>query len=286
MQINQLLLQDPAYPGILHQIYDPPERLYVQGQLSSEFVHVAIVGTRRSTAYGRRIAFDIASELARAGLVIVSGLAEGIDTMAHEGALAAGGLTVAVQGRGLNDVYPEINRDLARRIVAGGGAIISEYEPKVPAFKWNFPKRNRIVAGLCQGVIVVESGDGGGSMLTVNEAKNENRVVMAVPGDVTREVSAGCNNLIYGGAHMVRNATDVLIALGLNDRAIPLARPVMPQSAQEATIMELLKRNVETSQDLIEESHFTAPEFANIISLMEITGKVRNLGAGRWAARK
>lgn len=285
MQINQLFFQTPAYPADLAHISDPPQQLYLQGQLTPERVHVAIVGTRRASAYGKQVAYNLALELARAGLVIVSGLAEGIDSEAHRGALDAGGLTVAVQGRGLADVFPTSNRALAKRILEHGGAIVSEYEPKQVPTKWTFPQRNRIVAGLSRGVVVVESAAGGGSMLTVKEAILANRTVMAVPGDITKPGSAGCNNLLAEGHTVVRNSTDVLIALGLNEHMIPLEVPVTARSPHEAKLLELLRGGTTTTQDLIDQSGLAAADFANIISLMEITGKIRNLGAGHWSAR-
>ena len=286
MQINTIKLQDPSYPVALAEIYNPPKLLYIQGQLLPETVHVAIVGTRKSTNYGRRVAYDLAAELARAGLIIVSGLAAGIDTAAHEGALAAGGITVAVQGRGLNDIYPAENRDLGRRIITGGGAILSEYEAKEPPLFYHFPERNRIIAGLSSGVIVVESAAKGGGMLTASIALRENRTVMAVPGEITRETSVGCNNLIATDkARLIRDSSDVLQAMGLSVGAIPVVAPIGGQSPLELQIIKLLKAGTSATQDLIEATGFTASDFANVISLMEITGKVRNLGAGQWAVR-
>jgi DNA processing protein len=287
MNISQLLPNSPDYPDALRHIHRPPKQLFIQGQLEPEKIHLAIVGTRSSTAYGREIAYNLALELARAGLVIVSGLASGIDTKAHEGALDAGGLTVAVQGRGLNDVFPAENRGLAQRIVASGGAIISEYEPTEPPLAWRFPERNRLVAGLCQGVIVVESGVKGGAMLTAGLALKENRTVMAVPGNLTSASSVGCNNLIATGkAQLIRDSSDVLQALELPAGAIPVLAPIGTQSPHETKIMELLTSGTTTTQELIEATGFGAADFANVISLMEITGKVRNLGTGHWAARR
>ena len=286
MQINTINSQDPQYPVALAEIHKAPELLHIQGQLSPDKVHVAIVGTRSSTPYGRRVAYDLAAELARAGLVIVSGLAAGIDTAAHEGALSAGGITIAVQGRGLNDVYPAENRDLGRRIIAGGGAILSEYEPKEPPLFYHFPERNRIIAGLSSGVIVVESAAKGGGMLTASIALRENRIVMAVPGEINRETSVGCNNLIATDkARIIRDSSDVLQTMGLPVGAIPVVAPIGGQSPLEIQIISLLKNGTSATQDLIEATGYTAADFANVISLMEITGKVRNLGAGQWSAR-
>jgi DNA processing protein len=245
---------------------------------------LAIVGTRTYTPYGEHVAYQLASELARAGLVIVSGLAYGIDSIAHRAALDAGGKTVAVLAGGLHKIYPSQHRGLAMEILAKGGALVSEWPKGAEPRRQFFAIRNRIISGLSIGVIVVESREGGGAMLTADYAIKQDRTVMAVPGKITEETSAGPNNLIRTGAHPVTNSTDVLQALGISTAAIP-ASVIKAQNPHEARILEELEKGEGTNDLLLEATGLNAPAFASVISLMEITGKVRNLGAGRWAHR-
>jgi DNA processing protein len=239
------------------------------------------VGTRKLTDYGKQVTYQLAYELAKAGVVVVSGLALGIDAVAHHAALEAGGKTVAVLAHGLDTIQPGTNRSLGLR-VEQNGALVSEYEVGTPIYKTNFVERNRIVVGLSQGVIVTESPASGGSMITASMALNENRQVFAVPGNITNPASAGPNNLIKTGATPVTSASDVLAMLNLSQIS---HKPVKAQSKEEQLIVDLLSQGLNASEDLIRESSLSAVEFANIITLMEITGKVRNLGAGQWAVR-
>jgi DNA processing protein len=283
MQINQLFLQNTDYPAQLAEIDGPPGSLFVLGDIPKEPM-IAIVGTRSMTNYGKRVTYELASELARAGFPIVSGLALGIDSVAHRAALDAGGKTVAVMPCGLDQIYPRKHRELAMEILATGGALVSEYEVGAETFKTNFVLRNRIVSGLCIGTIVTESGAKGGAMLTADFTIKQNRTIMAVPGDLYRSTSAGPNNLIHEGAPPIRSSADVLQALNLDTARIPAAI-VSAQNPHEARIIQLLKDGMCRGQDLIDATELNAAEFSSIISLMEITGKVRNLGAGTWAAR-
>ena len=283
MQINQIFSQDPQYPQQLLEIPSPPKSLYVLGELPTAPM-VAIVGTRKPSEYGQKVTYQLAYELAAAGMVIVSGLAAGLDAVAHRAALDAGGLTIAVQACGLDQIYPASNRQLAIDILDKGGAIISEYEAKTVPFRGNFPARNRIVSGLSIGTIVTEATADSGTLITANFATAQNRVVMAVPGNITSPRAAGPNNLLRTGGVVVTGASDVLAALNFETGAVADI-PVLAKSPQEAKILALMREGVSSSQDLIEASGYPANEFANIISLMEITGKVRNLGAGVWTPR-
>lgn len=208
-----LALDDAAYPRALLESPDPPLLLYVQGDpawLSAP--SVAIVGSRRPTAQGRDHAHGFARQLAAAGQVVVSGLALGIDGAAHEGALAAGGATVAVVGTGLDRVYPTRHHDLAHRITARG-ALVSEYLPGTPPLPENFPQRNRIIAGLSQGTLVVEAALQSGSLITARLANEAGREVFAIPGSILSEQSRGCHALIRDGARLVESAAEVLAEL-------------------------------------------------------------------------
>jgi len=243
---------------------------------------VAVVGSRRPTAYGERITYQITSELAKAGAVIVSGLAIGVDSIAHRAALDAGGKTVAVLAQGLDRIYPAQHRGLAKEILAKGGALVSEYDVGTESYPGNFVARNRIIAALSMAVIVTEAAAKSGSLITARDAADIGRIVMAVPGNITSVFSAGPNNLIRTGAIAITSATDAIVALGFHARE---AVAVPAQSADEALLLRLLDEGTGTSDELITKSQLSAAQFANIISLMEITGKVRNLGAGTWVIR-
>lgn len=215
-----LTQSDPEFPAMLSEMYDPPIGLYWQGQYNVDRPCVAIVGTRRSTLYGRSVTKKFAAELARLGFCIVSGMARGTDTAAHEGALEAGGKTVAVFGCGLDTIYPPENLDLYRSIVAQG-AVASEFSFGRRADRQTFPMRNRVVAGMCQGVIVVESDVAGGSMITARFAGEQGRLLMAVPGRIDQASSAGCHQLIREGAIMVTSVDDILQELRYVRTSLP-----------------------------------------------------------------
>jgi DNA processing protein len=202
------------YPRPLTQIPDPPPVLYVQGGLPRDFDKaVAIVGTRKCSGYGRDMARELAGGLAANGISVISGLAHGIDTAAHQGALHAGGHTMAVLGSGLNMVYPAVNRRLAEEILDAHGAVASEFPMDTGPEKWNFPRRNRIVSGLCRGVVVIEAPDKSGALITAATALDQGRDVFAVPGNVKNRLNKGPHRLIREGACLVESVDDILDAL-------------------------------------------------------------------------
>ncbi|KKT16161.1 MAG: protecting protein DprA protein [Parcubacteria group bacterium GW2011_GWB1_43_6] len=201
------------YPKILREIVNAPKQLYVRGELPKNHeMNFAIVGTRAASEYGKTLAFKIAKELAELGFNIVSGLALGIDTQAHLGALAGGGKTIAVLGSGTLDasIFPKENLALVKKIVDSGGAVISEYEPQAKSEIWYFPERNRIVSGLSRGALVVEAPEKSGALITARLALEQNREVFAIPGSVFSKNSIGANNLIKSGAKMVTSVDDIL----------------------------------------------------------------------------
>lgn len=201
--------QSPDYPSLLKEIYDPPLGLYIKGNALPSQRNIAIIGSRRCTLYGRKIAHQLAYDLAQAGFTIVSGMARGIDTSAHEGALEAWGTTCAYLGTGVDRIYPPENADLYNRIQANG-AVISEFPLGRWADKRTFPMRNRLIAGTCEATIVVETANHGGSMITARLANEQGRQVFAVPGRVDQESSRGCHALIRDGATLLRSADDLL----------------------------------------------------------------------------
>lgn len=280
MNIQYLEHNGNRFPQLLREISSPPKGLYFLGNIP-ELPMVAIVGTRRPTKYGEEITYALARDLAKSGFCVVSGLALGIDSVVHRAVLDAGGLTLAVLGCGLDKPYPRSNSGLFRRIIDSGGAVVSEYANGTEPYKSNFPARNRIIAGLSLATIVTEADAKSGSLITANFAISANRMLMAVPGNTTSPRSAGPNNLIKSGAFLVTNAADVLANLGFENPNLFRIKP-KADSEEEAMIMNLLSEKSLTTQQIIDETQLDAVSIASIISLMEITGKIRNLGAGSW----
>ena len=229
-EVDIITLFDSDYPQILRELADPPLCLYVRGKLP-RFPEkaVAVVGTRRMSAYGARMSDQIAGTAAAMGYTVVSGLAMGVDTVAHRAAIRANGITVAVLGAGLAHVHPKENIPLAREIIEHNGAVISEFPISMPPSRQNFPRRNRIVAALCQGTIVTEAGLDSGAMITARLAIENNREIFALPGNVDNPAAAGCNALIREGACLIERFEDVAVALG-SCVSIPVAKrdPDMP----------------------------------------------------------
>jgi len=276
---------DASYPSALREIADPPAQLFVWGDPAalSAAPAVAVVGTRKPTDYGIRVAAHLARELAGVA-VVVSGLAYGIDTVALSEALAAGGITVAVIGSGLDraSFYPAINYQLAERMAAGGGAVVSEYPAGTPPLKQNFPARNRIIAGLTLGTVVVEGAKGSGALITAQHAVEFGREVWAVPGSIFVPEAVGPNRLIQEGATPVHSAADILESLGLT---LQLALPSSSSSVTpvEQTINELLNRQAMSVDELARELALDSHLVSSTLTLMEIKGMVKSTGAGKFA---
>ena len=238
-KVKVISYDDPAYPKILRETYDPPIMLYVKGELKHvDGVAFGVVGTRRASRYGREQAERFGGLLARAGFTVVSGLARGIDSFAHRGCLAAGGRTLAVVGCGLCHFYPEENRDLAAEI-ATSGAVISEFPMEMGPTRENFPRRNRIIAGLSLGTLVVEAPNRSGAMITARHAMEMNRDVFAIPGHVDQENTTGCHRLIRDGAALTRGIDDILEVVGvtaeLAAKAAHAKAPTKPDETPVAT---------------------------------------------------
>ncbi|HEY0947649.1 MAG TPA: DNA-processing protein DprA [Opitutaceae bacterium] len=248
-QVDFVTTRDPAYPRLLKEIHDPPIGLYRRGRYAFGQPCIAIVGSRRTTLYGQGMAKKLGAELARLGFCVVSGLARGIDTAAHEGALSVGGKTAAVLGTGIDIIYPPENLALYRQIEETG-AILSEFPFARRADRQSFAMRNRIVAGMCDGVVVVETDVSGGSMITARFAGEQGRLVFAVPGRIDQPTSAGCHQLIRDGATLLTSVDDILAELnyldGLRPAPIPeksaagvpvAAPPAGSLSAEEQTVL-------------------------------------------------
>ncbi len=272
---------DEAYPEELKAIYDPPIALYVKGRLpDARLPKVAVVGSRVCSLYGRGMAHGISETLAHNGVVVVSGLALGIDSAAHEGALSGDGITIAVLGGGLSKLYPPDNKQLAAKIVEKG-AVISEYPMEMEPLKQYFPRRNRIISGLSCGVLVVEAKEKSGALITANLALEEGRDVFAVPGNADSARSQGTNSLLKQGAKLVTSAADILEELELSARRLPLKKkapaPSHPVSADEETILSMVDGDARHVDDLIEGIGWPSARVIAALSLLEIKGLVRQL---------
>ncbi len=244
---------------------------------------VAIVGSRKVTAYGRSVTEKLASELAAQGIVIVSGLALGVDSIAHKAALDAGGITVAVLPSSLSAIYPSAHRQLAKRIVNEGGALISEYPDGTESFKQNFIERNRLVSGLSDAVLITEAAQGSGTLHTARFAKQQGRPVLAVPGNITSPMSYGTNYLIKQGATVVTDSKDILDILGFATRKSHTSvAPLIRENPNEQHVLELIISGVHDGGELLEKSNLDVVVFNQTLTMLEITGAVKNQGNNQW----
>ncbi len=283
--INVLTWEDEGYPCRLREIEQPPPVLYIRGELTSEDERsVAVVGTRRVTSYGRRVAEDIASTLAQNGVTVISGLARGVDAIAHQAALEAGGRTLAVMGCGLDTIYPPEHRRLAESIL-NQGAWISDYPPGTPPEGSNFPPRNRIISGLSLAVVIVEASEKSGALITAAFAADQGREVFAVPGYITAPQSRGTNRLIQNGANPLLEPRDVLEALNLNmnieQRA---ARTVLPGDALEAQLFQILGDEPLHIDEIYARTDIPIERVAATLTMMELKGMVRQVGGMQYIA--
>ncbi len=300
-----LLTQDSAdFPEALRQIYAPPGALFMRGEIrKSDELGVAIVGTRNPTRYGRRVARDLAGELAGKGITIVSGLARGIDAEAHEAALEAGGRTIGVLGCGLGVNYPAGHDELRNRI-SSSGAAITELPWEAPPRPENFPRRNRLISGMSLATVVGEAALRSGALLTARLALEQGRELMAVPGPVDSSRSAGCHRLLRDGAHLVESASDILEALPeyvkekLDARtheipparrggrppgsAVPAAALPTSLSSEEMAVFELLGNGPNTIEGLTREAHFAPEVVSGILLRLELQGFLHQTEGGLY----
>jgi DNA processing protein len=277
--VKALTWRDPDYPSRLKEIYDYPPIIYVRGSLlpQDEWC-LAVVGTRRATAYGRQAAEEIVSDLAKNKITIVSGLARGIDSIAHHSALEAGGRTIAIFASGLDIVYPAENAALARSIIQQG-AVISEYPLGTRPRADNFPRRNRIMSGLSLGVLVVEADETSGAMITAHLALEQNREVLAVPGSILSPASRGTNHLIQEGAKLVRDYTDILEELNLTAVAHQMEiKEVIPASETESLLLKQLGAEPTHIDEVCRSSGLPTSVVSSTLAMMELKGLVKQVG--------
>jgi len=281
--IATISINDAAYPPALKEIHNAPRVLYVRGTLPArDALSLAVVGTRTPSAYGKQITPGIVRELVRHGATIISGLALGIDGIAHEATLTSGGVTIAVLGAGVDDtsIYPPSHKTLAKRILENGGALVSEYAPGTTPERFHFPERNRIIAGLSRGVLIIEAKEKSGALITATLALKENRDVFAVPGPITSEHSRGPNRLLREGAKAVLDAYDILEEYGIYTAADTTNEQTLSES--ERAILKLLADGPRFADELSAATGCTPAELNTTLVALELEGHIINLGGGRF----
>lgn len=284
LSISEIRPQDNDFLTPLGELYQVVKKLYFYGKLPNKRLpSVAIVGSRKPTNYGREMVHNFAWSLAQRGVIIISGLALGIDALAHQACLEAGGTTLAILGSGLNDITPHSNQPLARRILENGGAILSEYEPDWPVLPHQFLERNRIVSGLADAVIVIEAAERSGTLSTAAHALEQGREVFAVPGNLDSPNSVGCNNLIKQGATLLSDVNQVLDTLGittkLDQKPLKLADPI------EQQIITLIQNGEKSGEIILQKLKISVAEFNYHLTILELQNFIRPLGNNMWALK-
>lgn len=271
--ISWLSIRDDGYPPKLLELDEPPLLIFYKGDLIKRFGHaISIVGARRASAYGKSIAFEMAKDLSCAGVTVISGVARGIDTAAHFGALEGAGKTIGVLGCGHDLVYPPENKNLYAKI-GTEGSLVSEYIFNTRPFKWNFPARNRIISGLSSGVVVVEASEKSGALLTVDFALEQNREVFAVPGNVKSPLSRGPHNLIRSGACLVESAADIIEALGIENRKVDNKQVGLNDVQLKA--LDYIAYSPKHIDEIGVALGLSAQETASLLTKLEITGHLK-----------
>jgi DNA processing protein len=277
--------EDADYPSLLKNLPDTPLALYVRGTITAQDdLALSIVGTRKATPYGRDASSYFAGQLAQQGVTIVSGLAHGIDSAAHRGALEAGGRTFAVMGCGVDRIYPSDNTELARQII-GQGALISEFPVGSKPEARHFPRRNRIISGLSLGVLVVEAPEQSGAMITATLAAEQGRDVFAVPGSIFSGASGGTNRLIQDGAKLVITVDDILDELNIAHRKVEarvITKRIAPSGDKEAALLRYLGAEPLPIDELVRQSGLPTAEVLGMLTLLELQGYIENDGRGKY----
>jgi DNA processing protein len=274
---------DEAYPRRLKELDQSPPVLYVRGEIMPEDDWaVAVVGTRRASPYGQQVAEEVGAFLARNGVTVVSGLARGVDGIAHQAALNAGGRTIAVLGSGVDRIYPPDHRQMAEQII-GQGALVSDYPLETPPETFNFPPRNRIISGLSLAVVVVEAGEKSGALITASFGAEQGREVFAVPGNIYLPQSKGTNNLIRKGAHPLLRPEDLMEALDLTLMSEhKTARRVLPADATEAKLYDVMGHDPMYVDEIREQADLPIEQVSATLALMELKGMVRQVGGMQY----
>jgi DNA processing protein len=285
--VGYITLNDKEYPPLLKEIHDCPVVLFIRGNIKSlKMPALAIVGSRKFSNYGQKVAYNLSKACSEAGMSIVSGLALGIDASAHKAALDAGGVTIGVLGCGLDQIYPVSNYQLGKEMIEKGGAIISEFPIGTPPMKYNFPARNRIIAGLSVGTLVVEAAEQSGALITAYQSLEYNREVFAVPGDIDSIQSAGTNKLIQNGAKMVLSPEDIFNELNIEvKKSETKAKEMLPESEDEKKIVSILSAGEKLVDEIIVETKLNVIIVNTSLTTLEMKGIVENMGGGRFKLR-
>ena len=283
---NEIVPQEADFTEVLSSIAVTPKKLYFYGKIPQKRLKtVAIVGTRKPTKYGEKVAYELAYAVAKRGAVVVSGLAYGIDSIAARGALDAGGITIAVLGTPIDQIYPRTHLGLAERIVTQGGCVMSELPPGTNFLpKVCFLQRNRIISGLADVVVIPEAAERSGSLNTAAHALEQGREVFAVPGNINQPLSMGCNRLIQQGAMPYLGPDDVLNLLFPPQKKRKSAQMQLPVGDDEAEtqILQMIANGVQDGELILERTNLDVSEFNRTITLLEIKGRIRSLGANNW----
>lgn len=287
-EIKKISIEDKEYPLLLKKIKGGPKVLYCRGEILPKENCFAVVGARLCSPYGKQAALEIAGDLTEAGLTVVSGLAPGIDTFAHTAVVERKRRTIAVLGAGLDEksIYPQSNLKLSQEILETGGCLISEYPPGTRGTQFTFPQRNRIISGLSFGVLVVEAKQKSGALITAAWAKNQGRKIFAIPGSVYSLNSKGCHYLIKRGAKLVENADDILKELKLGLSTSDVDKKIFGESVEDNLILRTLKEGALDIDKIIEKTKLSAQKVASTLAILEIKGKVRNLGGNIYALKR
>ena len=289
MEINRITPDEHIFFQRLAHIANPPKSLCYMGKLPETNAPViSIVGSRKPSAYGKEVTERLATDLAKAGCVIVSGLALGVDCIAQKAAIEAGGTVVAVVPNELPDISPRTNYQLAMSIIEQGGAVVSEWmkgDNKI-VNRWSFLERNRLVSGLADGIIITEAAKRSGTLNTASHALNQGRDLFVVPGNITSPLSAGCNTLLKQGAYLVTDADDVLSIIApeklQKDNGQELAASA---TIEEAIIIKLISEGLRDGDEIQQKSGLSASDFATALTMLEINGVIKPLGANNWTLR-
>lgn len=283
-KIKTISKNDPAFPPVLKQLHKVPEAIYAIGNLNllRDNKAVGVVGSRKVSSYGRTVTSRLAGELAQRGIVIVSGLALGVDSLAHRAAVAANKPTIAVLPTGIDTIYPASHQTLAKQILEKNGLLVSEYAPGVPALKHQFIERNRLIAALSNTLVITEAAERSGSLHTARFALELGRSVMAVPGPITSPLSAGTNRLIQSGASPILSSDDILDELGIEHADVE--EEYYPENEAEATILSKISIGIHNSGELLDATKLPASTFQVQLTMLEIKGVIHANG-GNWYLR-
>ncbi|CAN5701576.1 hypothetical protein BH23PAT2_BH23PAT2_05010 [soil metagenome] len=284
VKVNKLMLTNSELPDMLRHIPHPPAQLYVRGSLEllQATPKLAVVGTRKVTPYGRGVTEKLVREVTGVGVTIVSGLALGVDGIAHQSCLEAGGRTIAVMPCGLDKIYPATHQRLAEKILENNGTLISEYEPGTPPLRQHFVARNRLVSGLSDAVLITEAARKSGTLHTANFALEQGRTVLAVPGNITSPSSAGTNSLLSAGAVVALESNDILRELNVNIEQANMQLP-LGDTPEETTIIQLISEGISEGKVLLEKSGADTHVFSQTMTMLELSGTIKPLGADHWS---